>query len=192
MDLTSFAQAAYDSGLGEWMRTSLKALPIVNALHVMALATVFGTIFIVDLRLLGFPDTARPITRMSQELLTWTWGAFVLAVLTGALMFTANAPTYVVNTAFQLKMLALVAAGVNMAVFQFVTFRTIAQWDANAPPPPAARAAGALSILIWTSVIILGRWIGFTKGYIYEIPEDIDFDFGLIERGLDVVVAGLG
>lgn len=184
MDLASIVASIERSGIGEWMRGSLKAMPIVEAIHVTAVALLFGTIFIVDLRLLGLPSTQRSFTRISDELLRLTWAAFFLAAITGALMFSANATTYFVNTAFNLKMVALLGAGVNMAVFQFITLRTVAAWDKNALPPLAARAAGALSILIWTSVIFLGRWIGFTKGYDFEIPEDVDFDFEFLEIGL--------
>jgi hypothetical protein len=184
VDLASIVASIEGSGIGEWMRGSLKAMPIVEAIHVTAVALLFGTIFIVDLRLLGLPSTQRSFTRISDELLRLTWAAFFLAAITGALMFSANATTYFVNTAFNLKMVALLGAGVNMAVFQFITLRTVAAWDKNALPPLAARAAGALSILIWTSVIFLGRWIGFTKGYDFEIPEDVDFDFEFLEIGL--------
>ncbi len=165
------------SALAEWMRTSVKAMPIVNALHVLAATTVFGTILVVDLRLLGFPDTRRPFTRISDEMLRLTWAAFALALLTGALMFAANAQTYVGNTAFQLKMLALIGGGVNMAIFQRITFRGVGAWDHSARPPLAGRIAGAASILIWISVIFLARWIGFTKGYDFDVPTDIDFSF---------------
>jgi hypothetical protein len=181
MDLTSLVQAVNDSGVGEWMRTSVKALPIVNALHVMAIATVFGTIFIVDLRLLGIPNTRRPFTSVSHDLLRFTWIAFAIAVVTGALMFAANANTYFGNTAFRLKMLVILLAGVNMAVFQFGAFRGVAAWDKDAPTPPAARLAGALSMLFWIGVIVLGRVIGFTKAYNFEIPEGIDFDFSSLD-----------
>src|SRR5262245_2744694 len=96
-----------DSGPAEWMRTSVKAMPIVESIHVLAAATVFGTILIVDLRLLGFPNTRRSFTRISHEMLRVTWAAFFCAVITGALMFAANANTYYGNTAFRFKMLAL-------------------------------------------------------------------------------------
>jgi hypothetical protein len=177
VDLTAFAQMLEASSLAEWMRGSLKALPVIESIHVMAVALVFGTIFIVDLRLLGYPNTRRPFTRESGELLQWTWVAFAVAVVTGSLMFVPNASRYVVNTAFGLKMLTLLCAGLNMAIFQFTTFRTVARWDAGSPVPLAGRVAGALSIVLWTSVIVFGRWIGFTKGYDFSVPEDIDFDF---------------
>ena len=178
MDIASAIQMIQASGPAEWMRTSVKAMPIVEALHVLAAATVFGTIFVVDLRLLGFPDTRRSFTRVSHEMLRLTWGAFIIAVIAGLLMFAANANTYYENTAFRLKMLALLGAGVNMAIFQGITYRAVTSWDQNAPTPTAARVAGALSILLWITVICLARWIGFTKGYDFGVPEDVNFQFG--------------
>ena len=177
MDLTSIVTSIESSALGEWMRMSLTAMPIVEAIHVMAVAVVFGSILIVDLRLLGYPGTQGSVQLVSTEMLRFTWAAFIVAAITGVMMFAANASTYYVNTPFRWKMLMLVAGGVNMAVFQSITARTSAAWDKNAAMPLAARFAGAASILIWTSVIFLGRWIGFTKGYNFEIPEDIEFEF---------------
>lgn len=191
MDLLSIVQGIEASAVGEWMRGSLKALPIVNALHVIALAIVFGTIFIVDLRLLGYPSKARAFTRVSGEVLRWTWAAFALAVVTGALLFAANATTYYNNTPFRLKMLVLVLAGINMAVFQFITARSVSKWDVDVSAPWAARIAGLLSITLWTAVIFLGRWIGFTKGYDFEVPDDLQedlFEFGM--RLADVIGFG--
>jgi hypothetical protein len=159
------------------MRTSVKAMPFIESLHVLAAATVFGTVFIVDLRLLGFPDTRRPVTLISREMLRLTWAAFCIAVLAGVLMFAANAHTYYANTAFRLKMLSLLGAGLNMAIFQGVTYRTVSAWDRNVPTPLAGRVAGALSILLWLTVIFFARWIGFTKGYDFSIPQDSHINF---------------
>ena len=177
MDLASIVSSIESLGAAEWMRSSLKAMPFVEATHVLTAATVFGTILIVDLRLLGFPSTRRSIKLIEHELLRFTWAAFFVSVITGALMFAANATTYYGNTAFKLKMLALLAAGVNMAIFQLVTFRSVERWDKDKPPPGAARFAGAASIVIWVAVIFLARWIGFTKGYNFAVPDNVDLNF---------------
>jgi hypothetical protein len=177
LDLTGIVAGIEGLAVAEWMRSSLKAMPFVEAAHVLAAATVFGTILIVDLRLLGFPSTRRSVRLVEHELLWLTWTAFFVAVITGALMFAANAATYVANTPFQLKMVALLAAGVNMAAFQLVTFRSVAAWDKDKPSPGAARFAGAASILIWIAVIFVARWIGFTKGYDFEVPADVELNF---------------
>jgi hypothetical protein len=177
VDIPSFIQALYDSGLGEWGRTSLRGLPIVEALHVLAIAVVFGTIMIVDLRLLGFPNVSRSFLRTSHELLKYTWGAFIAAVITGVVLFAANAITYYGNTALRVKLVLILLAGVNMAVFQFVTEKSAASWDKNTPMPAAARVAGFVSLVLWVAVIFFGRWIGFTKGYDFAIPDEVQFEF---------------
>jgi len=75
-------------------------------------------------------------------------------------MFAANATSYAGNTPFRIKLVLLLLAGINMLYFQFVTFRTVEKWDTEVPVP-AARAAGMLSILLWSGVVGFGRWIGF-------------------------------
>lgn len=170
-------QSIEASAVGEWLRTNELAMPWVNALHVLCISLVYGTILVVDLRLLGLLDRARAVTRVSDEMLRLTWAAFAGAAITGAMFFAANASTYWFNTAFRFKMLAIVLAGINMLVFQFGAYRGVADWDRAAISPRAAKIAGALSILIWTVVVVLGRIIGFTKGYDVPVPENMDFDF---------------
>lgn len=177
MNPPAFIQSIEASAVGEWLRSSVAALPWVNAAHVLCIALVFGSILVVDLRLLGVLERQRSVVRISREMLWLTWAAFAGAVVTGAVYFSANATSYWFNTAFRFKMLAILLAGVNMLVFQLHTFRGVAAWDRNLPPPRAARLAGALSLLLWTTVVVLGRVIGFTKGYDVAVPDDIDFDF---------------
>lgn len=177
MNAPSFVQVLESSAIGEWLRSNEQAMPWVNALHVLCVTVVFGSILVVDLRLLGFTDRLRAVTRVADEMLRFTWVAFAGAVVTGSMYFTANATTYWFNTAFRYKMLAILLAGVNMAVFQLVTYKGVAAWDRGAAAPRAARLAAALSIFIWTCVIVLGRVIGFTKGYDVPVPETLDFDF---------------
>lgn len=178
MDLMPLVESIHASGVAEWMRSSLKAMPIVEATHVLAVALVFGSIFIVDLRLLGLLETRRAFTKVADELLRITWAGFALAVVTGALMFAPNAITYYNNAAFRWKLAALAAAGINMAIFELMTVRGVGAWDYAKRTPSAARVAGLLSIALWLTVIVLGRWIGFSKGYDFTVPEDIQFEFG--------------
>ena len=177
MDLSAIFEFMQNSALSEYLRTSLKAMPIVEAIHVMAIVTVFGTIALVDLRLLGYPNVQRSFSKLHHELLQWTWIAFGIAFITGVLLLVVNAATYYRNTAFWLKMGVIVLAGINMLIFEYVTAKSVSKWDKGVLPPPAARTAGALSIIFWIGVIFLGRWIGFTKGYDFTIPDDVQFDF---------------
>jgi hypothetical protein len=176
MSVQAALEAIQSSALAEWMRGTNGAMPVVEAAHVLAAVMVLGTVLIVDLRLLALTDSARALTRVGREILPLTWAAFAAAAVTGAMMFTTSAETYFDNPAFRLKALALLAAGVNMALFQFCIARGIAAWDSGTPPR-AARAAGLASLLLWAAVVLLGRWIGFTKGYDFTIPAGVELVF---------------
>lgn len=176
MNTQSMLDAIQRSAAAEWMRGT-SAGQMVEAMHVVAAVLLFGIVLVVDLRLLGLADTSRAFTRISRETLPLVWLAFIVSVFTGALMFAASAHTYVNNTAFRLKALALLGAGLNMTLFHLKTLHGVADWDQNRSSPRAARVAGLLSVVLWAAVVLLGRWIGFTKGYDFAIPQGIDFEF---------------
>jgi hypothetical protein len=54
-----------------------------------------------------------------------------------------------------------VLAGLNMLMFHWIGVRHLPSWDASAPPP-RARFAGGVSLVLWTTIVATGRWIGFT------------------------------
>jgi hypothetical protein len=174
MNLDQFTVAVQDSALAEWMRYTPRAMPLVEAVHVLAAVTVFGTLTLVDLRLLGLAGTRKAFSWIAGQVLPITWIAFGVAMVTGVLMFSTSARIYAANLAFELKMLALLGAGLNMVCFRAVVQRRIVAWDPG-QPPRAARFAGAISLLLWASVVLLGRWIGFTKGYDFTLPADFEF-----------------
>jgi hypothetical protein len=138
------------------------AFTSIELVHVFAISLVIGSIAIVDLRLLGIGSTRRPVTALAGAVLPVTWSAFVLAVLAGSLLFISQASAYFTNTAFRIKMLIIVLAGINMLVFELITMRGVRDWDTRPIPPPAARLAGGLSLTCWVLVVVFGRWTGFT------------------------------
>jgi hypothetical protein len=82
-------------------------------------------------------------------------------VPTGLLMFTAHASDFLTNRAFQLKLLLIMFAGINAALFHVGTYRTVALWDRDAAPPARARVHAAVSLLLWFSVISCGRLLAY-------------------------------
>ena len=138
------------------------AFPLAEAVHVISLTLVLGTVCIVDLRLLGWASVRRPYAELAHEVLPWTWGAFCLAVLSGSMMFISQASEYYENTAFRIKMMLVLLAGINMLIFELITARGAARWNANKAIPWPGRFAGAISLVLWICVVFFGRRIGFT------------------------------
>ena len=177
MDLSTFLASLESSGTAAAIRDSLYIFPLIESTHVCGLAMVFGTIAVIDLRLLGLASTRRPFRRMASDILKWTWAAFAVTAATGALMFITNAGVYYHNFFFRTKMAALVLSGINMLVFEITAGRTIHRWDKSPSAPLVGKATAALSLIIWISVIFLGRWIGFTTTRATVGPEpEINFD----------------
>ena len=160
----------FDPGL-KWLEATALAteireneilFPWVEAVHVLAIALVVGSISILDLRLLGLASLDRPVGKLTRDVLPCTWVAFAFAAVTGSLLFSAKAGGYAGNFFFRGKLILLVVAALNMALFHAFTTRDLDQWSANAHPPMAAKVAGGISLALWIAIVAFGRWIGFT------------------------------
>ena len=165
MNLDALWQWLEYSPVGDFVAVSAWAFPALESAHVIALVLVVGTIMIMDLRLLGLASKSCAVTELSSDTLPWTWGAFALAVITGLLLFTSNASGYAANPFFVWKMVLIVLAGINMAIFHVFTWKSVHNWDVDCAVPPAGKVAGALSLIFWITVVAFGRWIGFTLGW---------------------------
>ncbi len=152
-----------------WLETTPPALFVSQAIfgfsaidmvHIAAISVVFGMIAVVDLRLLGIASKDCAVTDICRQALPWTWVAFEIAALTGVLMFTGQAVKYYNNYAFRMKLLLLLAAGINMLVFHYITYRGVAKWD-RAAAPLSARLAGAISLACWIAIVAYGRWTAY-------------------------------
>jgi hypothetical protein len=162
MNISDFLGSVESSHLATTIRNSLYLFPLIESFHVIGLSMVFGTIAIIDLRLLGIASTRRPFTRIASDVLKWTWTAFALTATTGLLMFITNAGVYYHNFFFRSKMALLALAGINVLMFELTAGRSVQRWDKDESAPLAGKTVAALSLLLWITIIFFGRWIGFT------------------------------
>ena len=169
------------SGLATAIRSSLYAFPLIESMHVLGLTLVFGTIVIIDLRLLGLASSRRSFTAMASEVFRWTWLAFAVTATSGVLMFITNASTYYHSPFFRTKMALLVVSGLNMLAFELTARRSVHTWDRNASAPAAGKTVAAVSLVVWISVIVLGRWVGFTTAST-PAATDPNVDFEALEN----------
>jgi hypothetical protein len=135
--------------------------PWIETVHVLAVVTVVGTISVLDLKLLGCPAHVTSARRLMQQIIPVTWTAFAIALISGFLMFASKAVAYAGNGPFRIKMLLLLAAGINMLIFHALARRSLEHWHEQRAPL-FARIAGFASLALWVSVIFSARWIGFT------------------------------
>ena len=178
MDISAALNWLQQTGPATGIRDSLLLFPLIESVHVIGLALVFGTIAIIDLRLLGAASTRRSFRRMSAEIMNWTWAAFAVTVLTGVLMFITNATVYYNNLYFRAKIALLVLAGINVLVFELTAGKTMEQWDRAPAAPRIGRLVATVSLVVWVGVIVTGRMIGFTatRATAEPAPAEINFE----------------
>jgi hypothetical protein len=173
--MTGVLEWLQSSALATGIRDSLYLFPLIESFHVVGLATLFGTIAILDFRLIGLASIRRPVTLVMSDIMKWAWIAFVLTVSTGALMFITNASTYYQNFFFRTKMVLLVLAGVNVLLFELTSGRMIHR-DKDAGVSGAGKTAAVLSLVLWVAIIFMGRWIGFTVRSQAPPAPDVNFE----------------
>jgi hypothetical protein len=162
MQLQGFIAYLESSPLAESIRENDVLFPLLESVHVIAICLVVGSIFAVDLRLLGLSSVDRSVTRVTSGTLPLTWAAFAVALASGSLLFISNASKYLENDWFVAKICLIGAAGLNMAIFHLGSAKDLPRWESETGLPLRARLAGGLSILLWIAVVACGRWIGFT------------------------------
>lgn len=161
MSLLGFCEWLASTPWSIALHESLYMYPLVETTHVLALMLFVGTVAFVDLRLLGWSLREVPISEVTSRILPWTMAGFVVAAVTGALLFYAIPVRTYQSLFFRIKVLMLFVAAINIAVFHLKTQRDAEGWDAAPRPPLRVRMAGAVSLTSWALVIAMGRMIAY-------------------------------
>lgn len=165
---TSFWESLQATGFGSTIASSEWMFPTIETIHVFSIVTVIGCIAIMDMRLLGINGTGRSVRALERDTIPLTWIGFAVAVITGSLLFVSKAASYMANPYFISKMVLLLVAGINMAIFHRIASRGVEQWGApGGTVPIEAKLAGLFSLALWIAIPFLGRIVGFTLGTYY-------------------------
>lgn len=140
---------------------SLNFWNLLEGTHLLTLMVFFGTIMLVDLRLLGLAFREYPVSTLEKRLLPMTITAMIILMITGLVLFFAKPEFYWHNLMFRTKLVLLAVAMINIVVTHKVVEKNKAEWDAAPKPPGKARLSGAISLLSWILVISSGRFIAY-------------------------------
>ena len=159
MSLFEICQVLEQTSIGTIVRES--AFPYVEGAHVLGLSLSIGTVMWFDLRLLGAAMQTRPVSEVFQDLKGWMFAGFGIMFLTGGLLFAAHATKAYASGYFRVKVALLILAGVNAVVYHLTIDRRKSEWGKAGVPPLQARVAGLVSLLLWFSVVAVGRLFAY-------------------------------
>ena len=143
------------------IRESAWGHPIIETAHVASIVAFAGLVIMMDLRLVGVAFTHAPLAQFQRRLFPWQVAGFVPSAATGLLLCCIDPVRYYRNVFFWAKLVLLAFAGLNALAFHLTTYRTAGRWDEDPHITATARLAGAVSLLLWSTIIISGRLIAY-------------------------------
>jgi hypothetical protein len=150
------------SALGQLMRTSgVWTYGIVNLFHILGIATLFGSVLVLDLRLLGLWRRT-PVAALEVPTLTLAACGFALAAMSGVALISTNGTEYIGNPFLAIKFSAIGLGLANIAAVQFLpAWRTRAIEPHGQGQRLALGVVGATSLACWLGAVVAGRMIGY-------------------------------
>ena len=155
----SLVQAIEGGAINTWVLSTYWLWPFLEILHFIGLSLLLGSILVVDLRLAGL---LRQIDlKSTHRLLPWAVVGFVMNLVSGFLFFMGDPGRYSINIGFQIKMVLVLIAGLNVLIFALKINPQIESWDPHADTTGLAKTVAWLSLVSWTGVLLLGRLIPY-------------------------------
>jgi hypothetical protein len=137
-------------------RESTWMFAVIEATHLLALATFAGAVLMVDLRLLGSGLKDRPVAQVARDAQPWLIGSMLGLLVTGVPMIMGNGEKYYFSEYFWQKMVVLVVAFLYMVTIR----RSVVRAEEGRTAPIWRKAVGLGSIALWLFVAVWGRFIG--------------------------------
>ncbi len=156
MSLLPFFEWCEATAVGEAIRNSLWLFPIIESVHLLALALIGGAVLIVDLRLLGL-GLRQPVAQIARAAQPWLIGSLTVMLVTGIPLFLSESIKCYYSPPFWYKMTFLPLA----ITFAFTVRRKVAAADENRVGPLWGKLVGLVSLGLWFGVGFSGRWIAF-------------------------------
>jgi hypothetical protein len=136
-------------------------IPTIQSIHIVGIGVVLASVFMVDLRILGWAGMDQTLRQTTNRFGPWLTGALCALLATGALMVIGEPVRELVTVSFWLKMFLIAVGTLVAAVFQISLRKHGQDWEGPIRNRAAIKSLAILTFLIWVAIIILGRLIAY-------------------------------
>lgn len=137
-----------------WMYAS------VSVIHYLTMFWFIGSMAVVDLRVLGIAAKKRNLLELSTQIFPWAWTGFVLAIVSGFFMFTADAGDWAPDPVFHVKLVMIILS----VVFAILVQRGAPKWASLPEIPTSAKVIAAIGLALWILTILSASEIPAMEG----------------------------
>ncbi len=168
--------------LGQWLRTTqlpeislwiqkqwlskvidqnFWVIPSIQTIHILAIAATFGSVLMVNLRILQLAGDGRTMEQTVDRYLPWIWWGLLVLLLTGIGMTIGEPVRELTNPVFWMKMILVIVAALVSLWFQGSVRRNAARWTLTTEGRALVRSGAGAVIGLWCLIMFLGRWIAY-------------------------------
>lgn len=144
-----------------WIGTHFWAIPIIQTVHILALAVAFGSVLMINFHILGLTGKSRTLTQTIRRFQPWLWWAVLALVISGISMIVGEPPRTLINAVFWIKIALVILLVLLSYWYQSALRRHMVQWDMTLRASTRFRLGAALLIILWCIVMLAGRWIAY-------------------------------
>lgn len=147
-----------ETSLSAWIGSHFWAIPILQVFHILAIASAFGAILMVNLRIFNLAGTDRTFAETERRYIRWIWWALLVLLISGLGMIIGEPIRELINPIFWIKMVLVIGAIFVSLAFHGRVMRRLA---GGGVVSGGTRAAALSIIVLWCVIMLCGRWIAY-------------------------------
>jgi hypothetical protein len=136
-------------------------VPLVQTVHIIAIAILLTTVYVISFRLIGITRGAQPLASLAARSAPWIWTALSVLLVSGILLTVTEPARELLNWVFRTKMLMVLILAIILWVVQSRMRRNPQYWTESPVRRRAARAIGIVFIIVGAGIVTAGRWIAY-------------------------------
>ena len=156
--LVELALGISDTSLSGWIVTHFWAIPIFQCTHILAIAASFGSILMINARILGLNQEGRTVAQTTNRFMPWLWWSLVVLIVSGFFMIMGEPVRELINPIFWIKMGLVVIAILISIWFHKGILRDIRE---DHDIGGMERTVAVLLVVLWIAIMFGGRWIAY-------------------------------
>ncbi len=148
--------------VSQYLQNQQWVVPTSQSIHILAVAMVFSSACMINLRLLGVGRNGRSVSQLTSTLLPWMWRGLLVLLATGLLQTLIEPVRQFVTPAFWAKMFMILIVSAMTIAYGRAVRRHAARWDTAGSRPRSGWLFAIVSTLLWLAIIACGRFIAYT------------------------------
>jgi len=157
----AFSEWLAATPLSMLIQNVLWIIPTVQTIHILAIAIVMSSVFMMNLRILGFISPTQPLAAVARRFQPWVWWTLIVLLLSGSVLIVGEPGRALYNPAFMLKMAMLCTVLILTLVFQCGLRRDARFWEKSPGRRVGGRLLAGVSLVLWIGILFAGRWIAY-------------------------------